>query len=563
MKNIPRNIRKIILPSAALVFAACAVLCPAAGSHEIASDRLELWYDRPAAVWTEALPIGNGRMGAMVFGGIPEERIQFNESTLWTGQPHEYQHEGAAKVLPVLRDLCNESRRLDLAAEELEARGQKSEAAGMRKSAAAKQKEAQEIGQREFMSIPLGQKAYQPFGDVRLSFPDQAGATDYRRNLDLDTATAGVTYRVGDTTFKRDAFATFPGNVIVWRITADKPGRVNFTARMDSPHKSSKSETRAGNRLALSGRVEDGGLKFEALMQITANGGRVTEEDGAIAVRGADSAMLVLAAATSFKKFCDIGADPAARAEATLKAVATRSHDQLLREHLADHQKLFRRVSLDLGRTEAAKLPTDRRVEGFAAGNDPALAALVFQSGRYLLIASSREGGQPANLQGIWAWKVGNPWNADFHTNINIQMYYWLAEQTNLAELHLPLFDLMDSLVAPGSRTAKVQYNANGWVVHHLTDAWGFTACADGVQGIWPMGAAWMARHPWEYYQYTGDTAFLKSRAWPLMKGAARFILDFLVEAPAGREDAGDVHLRRHDGHPNRSGPPLKLHRGI
>ena len=385
-----------------------------AQAQDVTPGNLTLWYRKPAAKWVEALPIGNGRLGAMIFGGVTNEHLQFNEDTLWTGQPHEYQHEGAVKFLPQMRELLNEGRVLERAGLELEKEARKLEASGQSaqarekmkaareklKAARAKQKQAEDIGMKEFMSEPLRQMVYQAFGDVRLSFPEQANATDYRRELDLDSAVAKVSYRTGDATFVRECFASHPDQVIVWRVTADKPGRVSFTAKLDSPHQSATTALRDGDQLALFGQVQEGGLKFEARMKIVAQGGKVTTTGNGITVENADSAMLELAAATSFKNFQDISADPAARCKETLKAVAEKDFATLLQTHLADYRRLFRRVQLDLGQTDAAQLPTDQRIEHFATGNDPGLAVLAFQYGRYLLIASSRAGGQPANLQG-------------------------------------------------------------------------------------------------------------------------------------------------------------------
>jgi alpha-L-fucosidase 2 len=301
----------------------------------------------------------------------------------------------------------------------------------------------------------------------------------------------------------------------------------------------------------MSGRINrDGGgvpgMSFTATALAVNDGGRVGNAGGMLDVTGANSVTLLIAAATNYPGLGrggpDASVEPARVCAATLRRIASARYDTLVAAHVADHQRLFRRVDLTLGPSSAAAeaVPTSERLDRVRKGQaDPSLAALYFQFGRYLLVASSRPGSMPANLQGLWAWKLDNPWNADFHTNINLQMNYWLAEPTGLAELHLPLFDLMDSLVGPGGATAKTQYGARGWVVHHLTDAWGFTAPADGVWGVWPMGAAWLARHPWEHYLYSGDVTFLRQRAWPLMRGAARFVLDFLVEAPAGTPVAG------------------------
>jgi alpha-L-fucosidase 2 len=497
------------------------------------SASLELWYDKPAASWSEALPVGNGRMGAMIFGGVPCERIQFNEDTLWTGQPHGYQHEGAAKFLPELRDLCNQSRALWLEAIELDKQGKKSEAEEKRKLSRAKQKEAEDLGRKVFMSIPLGQKAYQPFGDVRLEFSESTNCTDYRRNLDLDTATAGVSYKVGDVTYARECFATFPDKVIVWRVTADQPGRISFTAKLDSPHKSAKTALRKGDQLALFGEVQEGGVRFEARVKIVASGGKVSATDSAITVEGADSAMLILAGATSFKDFTDISAEPAKRAEAMMKAVKGKSFEQLRQAQLADYQKLFQRVSLNLGRTDAVKLPTDERIKNFATDNDPDLAALTFQYGRYLLIASSREGGQPANLQGIWNDSLKPAWDSKWTVNINTEMNYWPAEVGNLAECTAPLFDLIAGCAVTGRKTARAHYGADGWVLHHNADLWRGTAPINNSDhGIWPVGGAWLCQHLWEHWLYGGNKKFLRETAYPLMKESALFFTQYLWRDP-------------------------------
>jgi len=464
---------------------------------------LSLWYRRPAAQWVEALPLGNGRLGAMVFGGVEQERLQFNEDTLWTGQPHEYQHEGAVKFLPQIRQLLAEG----------------------------KQREAENLAMQEFMSLPLGQKAYQPFGDLRLQFPPQTNVANYRRDLDLDTAVARVSYRHGDTTCLREAFASHPDQVIVWRITADQPGRVSFTAKLDSPHKSARTAARGGDQLALFGQVQEDGLKFEARLRAVVKGGNVTVNDDEIKIENADSATLILAAATSFKNFKDISADPAVRCEAVMKAVAKKDYDALRQAHVADHQRLFRRVQLDLGQTDAARLPTDQRLKGVAKEPDPQLAVLYFQFGRYLLIASSRPGTQPANLQGIWNDQLRPPWDSKWTVNINTEMNYWPAEVTNLAECHEPLFDLIDDVVATGRKTAQAHYGCRGWVLHHNTDLWRGTAPINASNhGIWVTGGAWLCHHLWEHYQFTGDREFLAKRAYPAMKEASLFFVDFLVK---------------------------------
>ena len=466
---------------------------------------LVTWYRQPANEWVEALPIGNGRLGAMVFGGVEQERLQFNEDTLWTGGPHEYQHEGAAKFLPEIRRLLAEG----------------------------KQGEAQNLAMKEFMSMPLHQRAYQPFGDLRLRFTGHDTAADYRRELDLDSAVAAVRYRVGDVTYTRQAFATHPDQTIVVRVAADKAGQVTFKAKLDSPHKSARARALDKNTLALAGQVADGGTKFEARLRVVPEGGRVTVADDGASVEGADAVTLVLAAATSVRNYRDTSADPAARSEAALKAVRGKTFDQMLKAHVEDYRRLFQRAALDVGATDAARRPTSERLKTAARGDDPQLAALFFQFGRYLLIASSRPGCQAANLQGIWNDQMNPPWDSKYTDNINTEMNYWPAEAANLSECHEPLFDLIEDCAVTGRKTAQAHYGARGWVLHHNTDLWRGTAPINASDhGIWVTGGAWLCHHLWEHYQFTGDKAFLAKRGYPAMKGAAMFFADFLVKDP-------------------------------
>ena len=465
-----------------------------------------LWYVKPAEKWEEALPIGNGRLGAMVFGGLADERIQFNEDTLWTGRPHEYQHEGAVESLPAIRQLLSEG----------------------------KQKEAEALASEQFMSVPLHQKAYQPFGDLRLRFAGHEGAAGYRRELDLDSAVAAVRYTVGETAFERQAFVSHPGQTIVVRLTADKPGQVSFTALLDSPHAGAQARAVGDGQLALFGQMPDDGLRYEARVRIVAEGGRVAIEGAQATVEGADAVTLLLVAATSHVNFHDIGADPAERCENALKPLADTPFDALRRAHVEDCQRLFRRVSLDLGRTDAADKPTDERIAALKGDPaDPQLAALYFQFGRYLLIASSRPGDQPANLQGIWNDKLKPPWDSKWTTNINTEMNYWPAEVANLSECHEPLFDLIDDLRVTGAKVAQAHYGARGWVFHHNADLWrGAAPINASNHGIWVTGGAWLCHHLWEHWLFTGDKEFLATRAYPAMKEAALFFVDFLVKDP-------------------------------
>ncbi|MGQ9731524.1 MAG: glycoside hydrolase family 95 protein [Candidatus Zipacnadales bacterium] len=466
---------------------------------------LMLWYRRPAREWVEALPIGNGRLGAMVFGGVPEERIQFNEDTLWTGRPHEYHHEGAVAYLPEIRRLLFEGR----------------------------QREAEELAMREFMSVPLGQMAYQPFGDLWLHFPGIEQVADYRRELDLDTAVTTTTYVAKGVTYKREVFASYPDQVIVVRISADRPGVVTFSARLTSPHTSARTRVLDGRQLALAGQVEPDGLRFQARLRVSIEGGAVSVDNEQIKIEGADSATLTLAAATSFVNFRDISGDPGARCAATLKRIEGKGFAELLAAHVKDHRALFRRVTLDLGRTEAAERETDERLKLVGQQPDPQLAVLFFQYGRYLLIASSRPGDQPANLQGIWNEELNPPWGSKWTTNINTEMNYWPAEPTNLAECHEPLFDLIDGLVETGRKTAQAHYGCHGWCFHHNADLWrGSAPINHSNHGIWLGGAGWLCHHLWEHFLFSWDEKFLRQRAYPVMRESALFYSEFLIEDP-------------------------------
>jgi alpha-L-fucosidase 2 len=465
---------------------------------------LTLWYRQPAVNWVEALPVGNGRLGAMVFGGLAQERIQFNEDTVWTGGPHDYQHEGAVKFLPELRRLLAEG----------------------------KQKEAHELGMKEFMSVPLRQKAYQPCGDLILDFPGHEAATDYLRTLDLDSAVATVRYRVGDAVFTRETFASHHDQVIVVRLTADQPGALAFTAKLTSPHAGAAVRAAGQGGLALAGQVQDGAIKFEARLQAAAEGGQVDVTDGMVAVTGADAVTLVVSAATNFVSFRDVSGVPADRNAAVLAAVAGKSFAALRAVHVADHRALFRRVSFDLGFSPENR-PTDQRLRAADKAADPALIPLYFQFGRYLLIASSRPGDQPANLQGVWNDSLKPAWDSKYTVNINTEMNYWPSGVANLAECAEPLYAMIDDLVVSGRKTAQAHYGAHGWVLHHNTDLWRGTAPINNSNhGIWPTGGAWLTRHLWEHYLFSGDRDFLARRAYPVMKESALFFVDYLVRDP-------------------------------
>jgi alpha-L-fucosidase 2 len=513
------------------------------GASEGPAATLGLWYRKPAADWTEALPLGNGLLGAMVFGGYPAERIQFNEHTVWTGQPHSYAHPGAAEALPVMRKLLQEGRAAEIRglarrveAEKLEADGKKEEAKAARKAAddllgvfRSKQGEAEKLGMEKFMSEPLRQKAFQPCGDLRIEFPAAEAVTGYRRGLDLDQAVCVTEYEAGGVRFRRETFASHPDQTIVTRLTAGRAGGLACRIRLTSPHRESSTAVDGGRRLVLRGQVEAEGIRFVAIAEVTVEGGKLVTTEDALAVEGADSAVIRLVAATNFRNFRDISGDPGARARALLTGSAGKDYAALRAAHVADHQALFRRVSLDLGRTPASRLPTDERLAGFRGGQDPDLAALAFQYGRYLLIACSRPGGQPANLQGIWNESLRPPWDSKYTCNINTEMNYWPALTANLAECQEPLFDALGELMESGRETAKVHYHARGWVLHHNFDLWRGTAPINASNhGIWIPGGAWLSTHLWERYLFTRDREFLRTRAYPIMKEAAQFFVDYL-----------------------------------
>ena len=495
-----------------------------------------LWYRQPAwqpegtpygqkppgphQGWVEALPVGNGRMGAMVFGGTRRERIQLNEESVWDGYQSDRNNPEALKALPEVRRLIF----------------------------AGKNEEATQLAGQSLMGVPTSRvKSYQPLGDLFIEFPGlPETVSGYSRDLSLDSALARVRFKAGGIGYSREVFASHPDGIIVVRLAADKRGSI--TARISLTREGndhSVASVKGTHRLLLQGQTpatdpsgRKTGIRFTGGVQAVAKGGRVSNQDGVITVTGADEVLLLISAATSYG-----GKDPERTSRERLERAAAKSYPALRQAHLRDHQALFGRVALQLG--EAADpfaLSTPERLEKVrAGGSDDYLSALHFQYGRYLLIACSRPGDLPANLQGVWNDKMTAPWQSDYHTNINLQMNYWPAEVAGLPECHLPLFALMDSLAVHGARTAKVHYGARGWVVHHLTDLFWYTPPADGVHGVWPVGGAWLARHPWEHFLYSRDAKFLRERGYPLMKGAAEFMLDFLVEVPAGLPMAGKL----------------------
>ncbi len=479
---------------------------------------LSLWYDKPASQWVEALPIGNGSLGAMIYAGVQTEHLQINEDTVWTGKPHDYTHTGAVKTFPVLRDLMLEMLRLERNAQW--------------DAALEVQKQAESLAMETFMSQPLGQKSYQPAGDLWLEFSGHLQTESYRRDLNLVTATAAVKYACEGVTYQREAFASYPRHAIAVKVTADKSGALDFKAYLSSPHTSWVSVSAHDGMLKLSGSVEQDGILFELWLSVRCDGS-LSQVGDSLHIASASWAELIVVAATNFVAYADIGGNPSERCNQILSMVNKLTYDQLKAEHIADYQSLFNRVRLDLGDSTLDHLTTLERLRQFPHQLDPQLIALYFQYGRYLLIASSRPGSQPANLQGLWNDQLLPPWDSKWTTNINTEMNYWPAEVTNLPECHEPLFAMLEDLRITGQRVAREHYGARGWVLHHNTDLWrGAAPINASNHGIWPVGGAWLCQHLWWHYAFTGDRDFLNDRAYPLMKEAALFFVDYLVEDP-------------------------------
>ncbi|MER5217535.1 glycoside hydrolase family 95 protein [Streptomyces sp. NPDC002838] len=476
-----------------------------------------LWYSAPAADWErEALPIGNGALGAMVFGTLASERLQFNEKTLWTGGPGSaqgYDHGNWRAPRPgavdAVQDDLDAQRRLD------------------------PETVADRLGQPR-----VGFGAYQTFGDLHLDLPAAPAPDGYRRDLNLDDGIASVAYTDQQVRHRREFFASHPDGVIVGRLTADRPGSVAFTLRYTSPRKDFAT-TATGGRLTVRGALADNKLRFEAQVQVRTTGGTVASNaDGTITVTGADSAWLVLAAGTDYADtYADYrGDDPHAAVTRAVDRAKARTYDSLRARHIADHRALFRRVALDLGQPFPEDVPTDRLLASYTAGAsaaDRALEALYFQYGRYLLIASSRPGSLPANLQGVWNHSTTPPWNADYHVNINLQMNYWPAEAAHLPETTAPYDHFVQALRAPGRRTAREMFGTRGWVVHNETNPYGFTGVHDWATAFWfPEAAAWLTQQLYEHYRFGGSTDYLRTTAYPVMKEATEFWLANLRSDP-------------------------------
>jgi alpha-L-fucosidase 2 len=478
-----------------------------------------MWYDKPAKLWSDAMPLGNGRLGAMLFGIPEKERILLNEETVWTGGPYNPTNRQGAEHIDEIRAYVFKG---DYG-------------------------RAHREFSRYLMGYPVEQQKYQPLGNLWLSFAGHETYTDYRRDLNLDTALATVSYKVGDVRFTRRAFVSPVDQVIVMHIKADGPGQVSFGAQMTGYRNGAHSnycssiyrmDGIAPDSLQLSGRTStylgiEGKVRYFARAKFISKGGDIQVDYDSLTVKGADEVMILIPAATNFVNYNDVSADEKKRVMDVLDKVSSKGFDELLAAHVQAHRALFRRLDVDLGSTAAAAQPTDLRCQAFAAGgDDPQLAALYFQFARYLLISSSRPGTKPANLQGIWNEEVSPSWDSKFTTNINLEMNYWSAEVANLSECFQPLAQMMQEITGPGAMTARESYGARGWVLHQNTDIWWATAPMDGCSwGSFSTGGAWLCTQLWDHYLYSRDEAYL-ARIYPVLKGAAQFFIDTLVEHP-------------------------------
>lgn len=474
------------------------------------SDRKELkiWYNKPAEKWVEALPLGNGRLGAMVFGDPVHEQIQLNENTLWSGSPNRNDNPDAKEALSAVRKLIFEG----------------------------KFKEAQELADKKIITKTSHGMSYQTVGNLRLNFSGQESYTGFYRELDIEKAVATTMYNIDGVKYLREVFTSFPDQVIIIRLTADKPGKISFSASMDRPAPV-KIFSEEDNVLIMEGISSDhetvkGEVKFQSKVKVIPEGGDLKATDSSLIVTNASSAILYISIATNFVNYNDISADPDEKATSYLLKAEKKNYSQLLSDHINFYQTCFNRVSLDLGQTDSIKNTTDLRIRQFSRGNDPGLAALYFQFGRYLLICSSQPGGQPANLQGLWGDKLFSAWDSKYTVNINTEMNYWPSEVTNLSEMNEPLVQMIKELSETGKKTATDMYGANGWVLHHNTDIWRICGPVDrSFHGMWPMGGVWLSQHLWEKFAFSGDMEYLRS-VYPVLKGASEFCLSFLISEP-------------------------------
>lgn len=471
---------------------------------------LKLWYKIPSGdVWENALPLGNGFQGAMVYGNVGKEIFQLNESTVWSGSPNRNDNPKAKEALGQIRQFLFQGE----------------------------YKKAEQLINDNIITKKSHGQMFQPVGNLELNFSDQY-YSNYYRELDIEKAVAKTIYKVNGVTFTREAFTSFADRVLVIKFSADQPGQLSFTANFISQHKKQKIEIRNHNEISLWGTTSDhegieGKVQFNALAKLNVNGGKLSSENNTIKVEKADSVIILVSIASNFINYKDISGDENKLAQSHLDKAFVKNYDKMKTAHIAAYQKYFKRVKLDLGKTEQDKLPTDERLSNFRNVSDPSFVALYYQYGRYLLISSSQPGGQASNLQGIWNHSMAPAWDSKYTININTEMNYWPAEKTNLSEMHEPLLKMIQELSETGKETAKVMYGARGWMAHHNTDIWRINGAVDGATwGVWNAGGGWLSQHVWEHYLYTGDQAYLKAN-YEILKGAALFYADFLVEDTA------------------------------
>jgi alpha-L-fucosidase 2 len=475
------------------------------------NGNLKLWYNQPSGeTWENALPIGNGFLGAMVYGNVEKEILQLNEGTVWSGSPNRNDNPSAKSAL-------NEIRKLLFQGE---------------------YKNAEKLINENIITKKSHGQMFQPVGNLELSFPNQQNFSSYYRELDIENAIAKTVYKVNGVTYTREVFASFPDRVIVIRLSADKPGQLSFTAGFTSEHAKQKITINNNDELSLLGTASDhegvvGKVRFNALAKFKAEGGNVKSVGNLIKIEKANSVLIYVSIASNFINYKDISGDENKLAKSFLDKAFDKNFDKMKKAHIANYQKYFKRVKLDLGSSEEEKLPTDQRLANFRNVVDPSFVTLYYQYGRYLLISSSQPGGQPANLQGIWNQSMKPAWDSKYTININTEMNYWPAEKTNLSEMHEPLLKMIQELAESGKETAKVMYGARGWMAHHNTDIWRINGAVDGATwGVWNAGGGWLSQHVWEHYLYSGDKVYLQS-VYEILKGAAAFYADFLVKDPA------------------------------
>jgi alpha-L-fucosidase 2 len=485
--------------------------CLAAIAQQNNKEGLKLWYNKPSGkTWENALPIGNGRLGAMVYGNVMEEIIQLNEHTVWSGGPNRNDN-------PLALDSLAEIRRLVFA---------------------GKQKDAERLANKAIISKKSHGQMFQPVGDLRLQFDGHDNFENFYRELDIENAVTKTTYTVSGVTYTREVLASLPDRVIAVQLTANKPGSLSFNAYFAAALPNTTIKATAQRQLIIAGTTVDhegvkGLVKYKGIAQLKSQGGTVTSTDTSLVVKNANSVTIYISVASNFNSYNDVSGNESQRAENYLSKAVAKTWPVLLKAHIAAYKHFFDRVKLKLGNGgEVSKLPTDERLKQFTSTNDPHFATLYFQYGRYLLISSSQPGGQPANLQGIWNNKTRPPWDSKYTININAEMNYWPAEKTNLSELHEPFLKMVEEMAETGKQTAKDMYGARGWVAHHNTDIWRSTGAVDGAfWGAWSNGGGWTSQHLWERYLYSGDKKYL-ARIYPILKGAATFYADFLIKHP-------------------------------